>query len=360
MFVSNVLRSGRAACATALACLAFAPASFAVVMAPPVTHYTSVYINSATSVNFDMVENGQTDYTGGTLDRSAAGTHTLAYGDGNGNFQAKPTTDEVHGVASLATGQLKALSMLALGAAQNPQVVVPLGRSDANASVISTMADTFYAVNAGTRTPYLWSNGSKGEFKFNVSGSQSIPDVDIPTSYAAGQPKNDIFTAFTLNIYKAGTLDLIEQLNHHYDMGDFNSPEVQDLNNQVQANRIAFEYWYIGDAITPFTIDPAHVVPLDATGHALIDYFFEPGGDFDWVAQLTTELQIDSSYQNVSATLDFSHTLDTDYIAPDGTDTFSASGEFPNTLALPTPEPTTVFLFTLFTFAPLTRRRRAI
>jgi hypothetical protein len=138
--------------------------------------------------------------------------------------------------------------------------------------------------------------------------------------------------------YKPGTLDLIRQLQT-FDFSaypDFATAlaAFQALAAQIDANVIASDFWYFGRLITPFDVDPSHVLAIDPTTPTNVRLDFTPGGDFDWIASLTTNAFLDASLQNVGAALDFSNSAVSSYQGPAGTTTYSASGLFPTTQPL--------------------------
>ena len=324
--------------------------------ATPVMTWSAANINSATSVYYDTANpDFAIDYTGATVQLSAAGTHTLYYSNGSGGLTAKPITDDVSAVASLATGELKSKAYLEYGA--NSGDPMPIGQSNGNSSTFIQLADSFRAYS-GT-TPYLWNDGTTVHFDFSVTGSESLPPgLQVPTGFDPGQPKNNVGNLLQVAIYQPGALDLIYQLTNFdpsaYPDSDTANAAFVALIDQLNAMYISGDYWYLGDLISPFTAtaDPNKILAIDPNNPTQISYDFTPGGDFDWVLNLSSDIQLDASLENISALFDFSHTVTTGYVGPSGTTTFSASGLFPGTVALSTlqpsvPEPATLDLLLL-------------
>jgi hypothetical protein len=308
---------------------------------PPVTTYTSVSINSATSVYFDPAADSAFDATGAALTLSDSGTHNLAFNNGAG-YTIKPTSDNAYAGAALATGQVKTLASLGFGT-DLPGSPVPANHSNGSASARVEMADSFTAYSGST--PFLWNNGTTVSFRFDVTGSSTVPNGLTPPPDPA-TPGNNIYSVMSLHIYTPGTVNLVRQLET-FDFNaypDFNTAldALNALNNEIQARSIGSDYWYFGDSVVPFSIDPAHVVSINPTTPAALQYDFTPNGDFDWLLSLDTSIQLDASLQNTSATIDLSHTITTSYVGPAGATTYSASGLFPDTLPLSqVPEPGT-------------------
>lgn len=323
-----------------------------VASAAPVTTYTSAFVNSNTSVNYDSNPDSVRDTSSADVSIAlVSGTHNGAVGNGVGGYTIKSITDNVSASASLGSGTLKAYA--AGGFGTDGQVVgTPLssGSLMGIASATAGFADSFRTFE--DNHPFLWSDGDLAKFQFTITGSSSDSGgLDASNSF--------LYASLSFNAYTAGTLDLLEQLNN-FDWSaypDFDSalPVWSALNTEINSRLIDRGFWYLGELqYAPFEIDPAMVVAVDADAPALLSFEFEPGDDFDWILTLDTLFQADQTLQNVSATLDFANTVTTSYIAPDGTTTYSASGLFPQTLNLadaptgnPVPVPATLGLIVL-------------
>ena len=89
---------------------------------------------------------------------------------------------------------------------------------------------------------------------------------------------------------------------------------------------------------------------------------FNPNGDFDWIIYSYSAATLTAGRAGDIASADFYNTIQASYIAPSGATTYSASGVFPGTLALPlaVPEPEGVLLFAIasaaFAFGRLRRQ----
>ena len=233
---------------------------------------------------------------------------------------------------------------------------MPVGQNNGSASATATFADSF-STYAGS-SPFLWSDGDSVTFEFAITGQYSLPPgILAPTGFEPGQIKNLVTASLRFQAYTPGGLDLLQQLTTF----DFNTrpyEEFSQINAQLQSKRIpdSLGFWYLGDPVAYFDVDPASVLHVNPDSPTEVTFSFNPNGDFEWVLTLDTLLQLDASLQNVTASLDFSHTIQTNYIPPPGTTTFSSSGHFPGTL--PIPEPATLSLL-IPALALLSRRRSA-
>ena len=299
--------------------------------------YTEAHINSATSVADGDANDTTRDDTGADVQNGVAGTASRAFGAGT-TFVVKSVTDDVFAQASLATGALKSRAVLHLG--NNTFVSgggIGLGTRNGAASASAEFADSFRAYS-GSR-PFLWASDTTVQFRFGITGQTTVTgSVPDPVDRSAGQPLNEIYTFLRVALYKPGTIDLLRQMKD-FDFSaypDFASASAafSALTAQIQANFIGADYRYFGDFIAPFDEDAAHVLAVDPTTPVDVTFTFTPGGDFDWVASLTTNVFLDAALQSVGATLDFANTVVTAYGGPPGTTTYSGSGLFPNTLAL--------------------------
>ncbi len=296
---------------------------------PSVETFTSATINSYSSI-VDPTPDDAFDATGAALQLSASSSQNLAYNNGSGGYAIKPTSDNVFARASLADGVLKSRSFLSFGSDVAGSAVMPVGVRNGSSRSQVRFADSFttYSNNA----PFLWTAGDTVQFGMSVTGISDVPaGLPDPVDYSPGQTKNNVFAFLSFQAFQPGGLSLLRELET-FDFGTRTYAEYTALNAQFVASRIANEYWYFGSAVTPYDIDPAHILAVDAVTPTKVFATFNPNGDFDWVLSLETLVQLDASQQNVSVDLNFANSVETAYEGPAGTTTYSASGLFPNTL----------------------------
>lgn len=335
MRIREILRRAQRALVPVILGMAVGLNVYSPAMAAPTLTYSEVRINSLSSVN-DLAPDSLRDETGAEVQLGIAGSRAAAFS--SGGAVVKQVTDDVFARSSLQTGTIKARATLQLGANTfTSGGGVPVGARNGAASATAIFADSFRAYSAST--PFLWTSGTTATFQFGVTGQSTVTGtVPDPVDFSPGQPLDQIYTLLTIAIYKPGTLDLLRQLQN-FDFSaypDFATAlaAFHALNDQIETNTIARNFWYFGDLIAPFDVDPAHVLSVNATTPTAVRFDFTPGGDFDWVASLDANVFLDASLQNVGAALDFSNSIVTSYDGPPGATTYSASGVFPTTLPL--------------------------
>lgn len=256
---------------------------------------------------------------------SAGGTQTRAYSNGLGGFAIKPTTASGYASAELATGELKASASLAFGTdAASSQPGAP-GLRSVSSVAEAAMADGFSLYSGGT--PFLWSSGTEVSFSMDVSGTASL--FGLPPLFA-----DSTVALLSLEIHRNG--------------------EFLESANWCLGPNLGF----IGGCGGGFW----QQVNLDGDGRASVSHTFTPGGDFDWTLRLRTEATLDLAHQNVATGIDFSHTIKTRFIAPEGVTVVSESGLFPDTVpvtAVPEPETYALLLAGLGLVGFAARRRTA-
>jgi hypothetical protein len=310
--------------------------------------FTEAQVNSQSSL-LDPAPDLVRSLTGADVQAGpVAGTRNLAFGS-NPNFVIKPVTDSVFAKASLLLGTVKTKAVLQFG--NNSSVlgsgILP-GSRNGSASANATFADSFRTYSGPT--PFLWTTGTTVTFNFGVTGQFALTGtIPRPTSSAPGQPLDQVYALLYINIFKPGTIDLLRQ-QKEFDFSAYPDFQTADaaftaLANQIQANLITRDYWYFGDVVAWYgsTVPAAKILPINTVTPTPVQFQFTPGGDFDWTVTMETAAQLDASLQSVSATLDFSNSVDTSYAGPDGTATYSGSGLFPGTQpfsAIPPPPPT--------------------
>lgn len=339
-------------------------ATIASVHAAPVTHFSSARINSQSSVN-NVAPDDAFSASGALLELASSGSRTFAYSTGTPNrFAFKPTTDDVFARVSLTTAELKARSYAAFGSDGFGSFTVPVGRSNAGASAEVSFGDSFRAYSGNTGSPFAWSSGDTATFNFSITGTSShSPGLAVPTGFDPGQPQNRTLSTLQLSAFRPGGLDLRRQLNT-FDFSAYPSfaegfVVFQALDQQLKDATITRKFWYLGEQLVDFAVDPALVVTLTGNTPVNLSASFNPEGDFDWVLELNTSARVDASLQNVFSSVDFANTVEVGYDAPQGATTYSASGQFPGTVSLASipavPEPGTWALMLLGLAAVVSR-----
>ncbi len=313
--------------------------AFATASAAPVTHYTERHVNSGEYVytaDYQATENGtQRDTSGAAVEYGISGTQTWAFGNGAGGYLFRDETSDVYARADLATGALKARSMLTHGANSEYSAAPPApGSRFSSARAGAAFADSFrFASSEGSS--YLWQQDEQFRFGLSVHG-----DVVLPEGHT--MPEDGLGTKtgawLTLDIYRPGGLQALTDYYARYiapepdeDFDDW----LADLNvlwSEVESRKITSGWWCIGPNISTEMMCPESVA-LDENGLATIDFAFAPGGDFEFVLELNTLVSIDLAFENVSGKVDFSHTVNAGFTAPEGAEVYSASGLFPQTRA---------------------------
>lgn len=327
-----------------------------------VSFYTQRYLNSSEYVystdyaNSNLGNGYVRDYTGAAVEYGWAGSRTWAYSIGSGSYVIRPEASDVYAGANLSTGELKASAYLYSGVNQTGSAPSPaFGVRSTGATATASFADTLSFASGGN--PYIWGSGDTFTFNMAVDGQITLPGGHAtPLSSSA-------MTWATLNLwlYRPGGLQAVENLSAFYDIyvdyanvngWDAAAAEATRLNSIVSSLSIGRAGWCLGENLTLAGFCGGSFyqqVNLDGNGEGSVNYAFAPGGDFEFVLQLETEVSIDLSYENIWGEMDFSHTVAAGFTAPDDATVYSASGQFPNTRALgndpvPVPEPGTLAL----------------
>lgn len=323
--------------------------------AAPVTHYSERYVNSAEYVNtadYANTDFGRVrDYSGAAVEWANSGTRNWAYSNGSG-YAIREEESAVYAKADLSAGELKARSYLRLGAHDSSTSIPAYGTRAAVAAASASFADSLSFSSGGTS--YLWNSGDVFNFALSVHG-----DVALPAGHAAPVDFLDPYTAATLRleIYRPGGLQALADVQGFDFFGyrdahgeDAALAELARLNGAFDALFVDSTAWCLGPSLTTADFCGGSFFEqavLDADGKANLGYTFAPGGDFEFVLNLETWIQIDLSYENVYGDLDFSHTIAAGFDAPEGVTVHSASGLFPDTQPLQpsaVPEPGTLLL----------------
>jgi hypothetical protein len=287
-----------------LVSLAAAPA-----LADPITHFSSTRVlayDSDVDAFTEIFTNENPTYVQGDSD-TAGGTASsdLSYtgAKGSGSAQAE---------SSLTGGTLKVQATST--SLQNTGPFDTNGYAFARAD----FGDSFRTYN-NNGSAFQWTSGTEVTFSIDFSGFAST-----------GSGVNDrANVGFFMYIFEAGTLDSYAQ----WLINDAAFP------SDLAANTIKLEDYSLAGDVYSFQI------PFAVPG--TLEFSFMPDGDFDWAAGITADTA--ASLLGTS-TADFFSTAAFSYQGPTGTTTYSASGQFPDTLDLanaPTdvPEPATLALF---------------
>jgi hypothetical protein len=339
--------------------------------------YTERYLNSSEYVYTDDYANSNLgygyvrDYTGAAVEYGWSGSRTWAYSNGSGGYVIRPEASDVYAGANLSTGELKASAYLYSGVNQADSAASPaFGVRSTGATATASFADTLSFASGGNS--YIWGSGETFTFNMAVDGQ-----ITLPAGHATPL-SSTAMTWATLNLwlYRPGGLQAVQNIDDFYDNifdyagvygWDAASAEASRLNSIVNSFSIGRAGWCLGGNLTLAGWCGGSFyqqVTLDANGEGEVNYSFAPGGDFEFVLQLETDVSIDLSYEDIWGELDFSHTVEAGFTAPDDATVYSASGRFPNTLALGTnpgtvPEPGTLALLVIGLGAAGMRRRRA-
>lgn len=338
--------------------------------------YTQRYLNSSEYVYTSDYATSNLGYgyvrdtSGAPVEFGWSGTRTWAYSNGSGGYVFRPETSDVYASANLSTGELKASAYLYSGINQTGSAASPaFGARQTGATASASFADSLSFASGGN--PYIWGSGDTFTFNMAVDGQITLPGGHAtPLSTTA-------MTWATLNLwlYRPGGLQAVDNLNAFYDIyidyanaygWDAAAAEATRLNSIVSFLSIGRAGWCLGENLTLAGFCGGSFyqqVNLDGNGKGDINYPFAPGGDFEFVLQLETEVSIDLSYEDIWGEMDFSHTLEVGLTAPDDATVYSASGRFPSTLALGTnpgsvPEPGTLALLAIGLGAVGMGRRR--
>lgn len=347
------------AAATMLALALSSSAAFA----ETYTHYTERYLNSSEYVNYSpdyAPSNYGTvrDTTGAATEYGWSGQRTWPFGSG----VSRNVQSDVYALADLATGELKARSVVTIGNNPPGGTLMPPGGVSAQASASATFADTISFANGAGR-PYLWSQGEQFTFNFAIDGQ-----IDLPAGHAAPTSYLGLtYAAVRLNVYRAGqgfsAIQAFQDFAQTMDWGnDADVAHFYDLNDAINVATLTSQYWLVGDSLVSpswYTDPGVQFVSLDDTGAAQLQFSFAADGDFEFVLSLETTASVDLAYQGLTSRVDFSHTLKTSFVAPEGATVSSASGLLPGTVGnVPEPEGYALLIGGLSVLAWTQRRRQ--
>ncbi len=240
-------------------------------------------------------------------------------------------------VSTSAVAQAFAESNLSTGTLRASASVTgyqPLLTTNASAFGDAYFGDSFSHSSGGN--PFLFSNGDISRFILSVDG-------------VSNRSTNDAYTSASsfLNIFILEHGTLADNVNETGDIIFVDDSFQAVLFNNLIAHAsfgltpdstLTTNYGATGDLNTPGIENPFLLVPVDdvLSSGDVVDFAFNPGGDFDWYIQLSAGAAISNGpFPGASpptgeqfANSDFSNTIHVDYVAPSGVDYGSASGIF--------------------------------
>ena len=291
-------------------CMAIAPI---IAAAAPITNFSSVTIEHFTSL--DSGTSPPPEFVDQIRTNSQRATASLSRDDSFGDRVSS-------GEARLSAGTLKAASS------------VEDVRSDRYTitGVFSAIGDSFRTVDAAG-SPFAWNNSS-AQFSMSVDGLFGRSNGD--GALAIGRVQ--------LFILKAGALDAF--------VNDNGLPLITTSNAENLLSHYAAgltpDSTHVFDwaTIETQTYELRNVDYLATSLPVTLNYQFQPGQDFDWLLRLEVGANVLFGHDfSDFAVSDFSNTVSLAYTGPTGSQTYSASGVFPGTLAVnAVPEPGTLWL----------------
>lgn len=265
------------------------------------------------------------------------------------------TTDfEAAASADLAAGTLKARSVQTVRAGQESWPSGP-GQRATHVQAVATLGDSFRTYSGSN--PFNWT-GEVARFTFDLSGLRSETGLNFSSNWGSpGESMDNVSASLLFYVLQPGALDLVfqkESWPKYHDPAGY-----MELGREIAAKRTNSVLAHITEECCGQGLSVS-VPRLPGS----FEFAFEPGGDFDWVAQLAVITMIDMNTPAASAAMDLMHTASIGYQAPSGATTYSASGVFPGTLSLdrlnavPAPTSTALVVAGLLALLSSAGRRR--
>ena len=202
-----------------------------------------------------------------------------------------------------------------------------------NAAAVATLRDSF--THASGASPFAWTSSTSAGFQLNISGFSFLFSNYYPMDPSTVYPSE-------AEAYVHG-LVVLSILPH----GSWAAGK-----SALNGNAIEQFAWGLSPTSDVYMNTNYLLTPVIGmvSGNGTVSAAFLPGGDFDWQLDLIvgtggrSGLRTDFGFP-YHGVVDYLHTINVTYHAPQGSEVYSSSGVFPGTQAIPAvPEPETYAL----------------